>query len=210
MEDLIERLTTTEAAIAAGVSVLQIHRMIDEKILPEDLYSTAQMRTFRADACVLTAFYFETAELLTAPARHRAIRFAMSHCAAWDGWKNCIFEEHSVTVHFSEIWKGVEERLHTLTKAREAVIEDPEILSGTPVFKGTRVPVYDVAAMVEAGVQMEEILESYPSLKNWQVELAQVFARAVPPKGRPRRTPSSIPGEKFYIKKRLRSSSIGG
>lgn len=68
MEDLIERLTTTEAAITAGVSVQQIHRMIDEKILPEDLYSTAQMRTFRTDACVLTAFYFETAELLTAPA----------------------------------------------------------------------------------------------------------------------------------------------
>jgi uncharacterized protein (DUF433 family) len=25
------------------------------------------------------------------------------------------------------------------------VIEDPEILSGTPVIKGTRVPVYDIA-----------------------------------------------------------------
>lgn len=210
MEALLERLTTTEAAIAAGVSVLQIHRMIDEKRLPEDLYSTAQMRTFRTDACVLIAFYFETAELLTAQARHRAIRNAVSRCAGWDGWKNCIFEEHSVTVHFSEIWKGVDERLHKLTEAREAVIEDPEILSGTPVFKGTRVPVYDVAAMLEAGVSMEEILESYPSLKNWQVELATVYARAVPPKGRPRRTPSNIPGEKSYIKKRLRPSSIGG
>jgi len=41
----MERLTTSEAAVAAGVSVPQIHRIIDERILPEDLYSTAQMRT---------------------------------------------------------------------------------------------------------------------------------------------------------------------
>ena len=62
----MERLTTSEAAVAAGVSVPQIHRIIDEKILPEDLYSTAQMRTFRTEACVLIAFYFETADSLTA------------------------------------------------------------------------------------------------------------------------------------------------
>ena len=210
MEVFMERLTTTEAAIAAGVSVLQIHRMIDEKILPEDLYSTAQMRTFRTDACVLIAFYFETAEQLTAQARNRAIRNALTHCSGWDAWKNCIFEENSVTVHFSEIWKGVDERLHKLARAREAVIEDPEILSGTPVFKGTRVPVYDVAAMVEADVSTEEILDTYPSLKNWQVELAPVYARAVPPKGRPRRKPSTMTAGKSYIKKRLRPSSIGG
>ena len=61
MEALMERLTTSEAAVAAGVSVPQIHRIIDEKILPEDLYGTTQMRTFRTDACILIAFYFETA-----------------------------------------------------------------------------------------------------------------------------------------------------
>ncbi len=62
-EALMERLTTTEAAVAAGVSVPQIHRIIDEKILPGDLYSTTQMRTFRTEASVLIAFYFETADL---------------------------------------------------------------------------------------------------------------------------------------------------
>jgi gamma-glutamylcysteine synthetase len=60
VEALMERLTTTEAAVAAGVSVPQIHRIIDEKILPEDLYSTSQMRTFRTEASVLIAFYFES------------------------------------------------------------------------------------------------------------------------------------------------------
>jgi uncharacterized protein (DUF433 family) len=202
MEGRIEYLTTSEAAVAAGVSVPQVQRIIDEKILPSDLYSTTQMRTFRTDACVLIAFYFETAELLTASARQRAIRNALEHCRAWDSWKNCTFEEHSVTVRFFDIWKGVDDRLHQLAKAREAVVEDSGILSGTAVFKGTRVPVYDIAAMVEAGVSSKEILETYPSLKHWQVELAPVYARAVPPKGRPKRTPSKLPAGKSYFKKR--------
>ena len=210
MEALMERLTTSEAAIAAGVSVPQIHRIIDEKILPEDLYSTTLMRTFRTDACILIAFYFETAELLTAQARLRAIRNAMAHCGSWREWENCVVEDHSITVHFSEIWKGVAARLAQLRKAREMVVEDPEILSGTPVFKGTRVPVYDIAAAVDAGTPKERILKSYPSLKDWQIELASVYAKAVPPRGRPKRALPLLSGDKGSITKRRLRSSLSG
>jgi uncharacterized protein (DUF433 family) len=188
MSALIERLTTSEAALAAGVSVLQVHRMIDEKILPEILYSTTQMRTFRAEACVLIAFYFETADSLTAQARLRTIQNALSRCGNWNEWEHFIEKDHSITVHFSEIWRGVVERLSQLRKAREMVVEDPEILSGTPVIRGTRVPVYDIAAALDSGTKPDRILSSYPSLKAWQVELASVYAKAVPPRGRPKRT----------------------
>lgn len=209
MEALMDRLTTSEAAVAAGVSVPQIHRIIDERILPEDLYSTSQMRTFRTDACVLIAFYFETADLLTAQARLRTIRNARAHCSGWEQWENCIVEDHFVTVRFHDIWKNVDTRLHQMMKARESVTEDPEILGGIPVIKGTRVPVYDIAAAVDAGTSVDRILKSYPSLKDWQVELASVYARAVPQKGRPKRGFSSGLIQKSVTKKRLRRSSIG-
>jgi uncharacterized protein (DUF433 family) len=210
MEALMERLTTSEAAVAAGVSIPQIHRIIDEKILPEDLYSTTQMRTFRTDACILIAFYFETAESLTAQARLRTIRNAMAHCGSWEQWRNCVVEDHSITVRFLDIWKGVEERLHQLKKAREMVIEDPEILSGTPIIKGTRVPVYDIAAALDSGTPVARILKSYPSLKDWQVELASVYARAVPPRGRPKRTPTSMGMPKGSLTKKRLRTSLGG
>ena len=67
-----------------------------------------------------------------------------------------------------------------LEEAREMVVENPEILSGTPVIKGTRIPVHDVAASFEAGIPIERILRAYPSLKEGQVELAAVYARAFP------------------------------
>jgi hypothetical protein len=107
VEAFRERLTTSEAAIAAGVSVPQIHRIIDEKILPEDLYSTTQMRTFRTDGCTPITFYFETAESLTAQARLRNIRNAIPHCSSWREWENCIIEDGSVPVRFSDISRGV-------------------------------------------------------------------------------------------------------
>jgi uncharacterized protein (DUF433 family) len=210
MEAFMERLTTSEAAIAAGVSVPQIHRIIDEKILPDDLYSTTQMRTFRTDACILIAFYFETAELLTAQARLRTIRNAMAHCGSWRDWENCVIEDHAITVHFSEIWKGVAERLDQLRRAHEMVVEDPEILSGTPVIKGTRVPVYDIAAAIDSWTPMDRILKSYPSLKARQVELASIYAKAVPPRGRPKRVPSPGKNKGSITKRRLRTSSSGG
>jgi uncharacterized protein (DUF433 family) len=67
-----------------------------------------------------------------------------------------------------------------LEEAREIVVEDPGILSGTPVIKGTRVPVHDVAAQFDAGTPVDEILRCYPSVKERQIELASVYARAFP------------------------------
>lgn len=210
MEAVLERLTTSEAAVAAGVSIPQIHRIIDEKILPADLYSTDEMRTFRMDACVLIAFYFETADSLTAQARLRTIRDALAHCSGWEGLRNCIVEERSIAVRLSEIWKAVNSRLDQLKKARELVVEDPEVLSGTPVIRGTRVPVYDIGLALNSGTPIEKILASYPSLKAPQVELASVYARAVPPRGRPRRVVHPNSTRLSVSKRRLRSSSVEG
>jgi len=77
------------------------------------------------------------------------------------------------------------------------------------VIVGTRVPVHDVAAQLDAGVPMERILRSYPSLKASQVELASIYAKAAPQRGRPRRL--SIPGATriSVTKMRLRDSSRG-
>jgi uncharacterized protein (DUF433 family) len=206
MDARMEHLTTTEAAIAAGVSIPQINRMIDEKILPEDLYDTTPIRTFRSDACLLIAFYFETANWLTANARLETIRNARIRCSTWNEWKDCTVGDHNLTIRFSDLWKEVDGRLRSLTEARQMVVEDPEILSGTPVIRGTRVPVHDVAAQVDSGIPTERILKSYPSLNASQVELASIYAKAAPQRGRPRRL--SIPGATRISVTKMRLSQL--
>lgn len=47
--------------------------------------------------------------------------------------------------------------------------QDPDILSGTPVFVGTRVPVRSLFDYLEAGDSLEEFLRQFPSVKREQV-----------------------------------------
>ncbi|HSE30231.1 MAG TPA: DUF433 domain-containing protein [Pyrinomonadaceae bacterium] len=46
---------------------------------------------------------------------------------------------------------------------------DPDILGGTPVFKGTRVPVRTLFEYLENDYSLEEFLECFPSLNREMV-----------------------------------------
>ena len=184
MNAAIDTLTPAEAAVVAGVSMRDVHRVIDEHILPESLYDIREARSFRSDACVFIAFYFEAADRLTSEERQRAIALASRHSSGRKSTK--IVHDGFLTIDFAPFWTSVDERLQRLNAARAQVSMDDEILGGTPVIRGTRVPVYDVAASVAAGNPIERILSSYPSLNREQVELAALFAEANPQRGRPR------------------------
>ena len=45
---------------------------------------------------------------------------------------------------------------------------DPEILIGTPVFYGTRVPVDNLFDYLETGESLEEFLKDFPTVKKEQ------------------------------------------
>ena len=49
------------------------------------------------------------------------------------------------------------------------VVRNPEILSGTPVFVGTRVPVKNLTDYLEGGSTIGEFLDDFPSVKREQV-----------------------------------------
>ena len=53
-------------------------------------------------------------------------------------------------------------------KKRAVVIVDPEILSGTPVFAGTRVPVRNLLDYLEGGESLDDFLEQFPTVSREQ------------------------------------------
>jgi uncharacterized protein (DUF433 family) len=184
MNAAIDTLTPAEAAVVAGVSMRDVHRVIDEHILPASLYDIREARSFKSDACVFIAFYFEAADRLTSEERQRAIARASGYSSGKESTK--IVHDGFLTIDFAQFWTGVDKRLQRLNAARDQVSMDDLILGGTPVIRGTRVPIYVVAASVAAGYPMERILTAYPSLNREQVELAALFAEANPQRGRPR------------------------
>ena len=48
------------------------------------------------------------------------------------------------------------------------VHSDPEIMSGTPVFVGTRVPFQTLLEYIEAGQRLSEFLEDFPTVSKEQ------------------------------------------
>ena len=51
---------------------------------------------------------------------------------------------------------------------REIITIDNDILSGQPVFKGTRVPVESLFDHLEAGVPLDEFLDDFPTVSKEQ------------------------------------------
>ena len=54
-------------------------------------------------------------------------------------------------------------------KAEELIQTSPEILGGTPVFRGTRVPIRSLFDHLEGGDSIDDFLEGFPSVRREQV-----------------------------------------
>ena len=66
---------------------------------------------------------------------------------------------------------------HMQVESRSVVYSDPEISRGTPVFRGTRVPVQSLFDYLEGGETIEQFLDQFPSVSKKQALAALDLAR---------------------------------
>lgn len=60
------------------------------------------------------------------------------------------------------------------------IVSEKEILSGEPVFRGTRVPVSALLDNLESGVSLDEFLENFPTVKREQaVKVLELFKNSL-------------------------------
>src|SRR5581483_10472850 len=121
-------------------------------------------RRVAAGACPLISFYFGSAERLTSEERLFAIREAgrrMSRSRArslasllQEDWT---VRDEFLTIDLAPFVRRTQEGMDRLAVARDLVESDPAVLGGMPVIRATRVPVYDVAASVAAGLPIQRI-----------------------------------------------------
>ena len=62
---------------------------------------------------------------------------------------------------------------------QSVIVSDPEILSGTPCFRGTRVPVDSLIDYLEAGDSLDEFLDNFPSVSREAAIAALEEAKAL-------------------------------
>jgi uncharacterized protein (DUF433 family) len=57
-----------------------------------------------------------------------------------------------------------------MSAAQSVIRVDPEILSGTPCFAGTRVPVQTLWDYLKAGDRIADFLEDFPTVTHEQID----------------------------------------
>src|SRR5687767_901007 len=85
-----------------------------------------------------------------APAPHRYFRFACPPASPYD--------------------------LH-MVNWRDFIEQNPEILAGKPVIKGTRLSVELIMGLIAAGWTHQEMFENYPALRGEHIQAAAAFVR---------------------------------
>ena len=59
--------------------------------------------------------------------------------------------------------------METNKMTTQMITASPDVLSGTPVFAGTRVPVQTLIDYLEGGASIADFLEGFPTVKREQV-----------------------------------------
>ena len=89
-------------------------------------------------------------------------------------------------VDVAEARRQVGRRLRDLEEIEAMIVRDKGVMGGEPVFKGTRIPVHSIAAMMADGAPEGEMLEGYPKLTARMLYLSQLWSAANPQRGRPK------------------------
>ncbi len=173
-------MTANEAASITGVPLRQVHRIIDAGLLKGAVKRRHHARFLTRYALVGLKLAHETADVLT-PASRRVVVAALIRRP-----RQLMIRADAVVVDTRPAAKAVRSGLDQLTKARRIVAAAPDVLGGTPVFKGTRISVHDIADMLANGDDPAAIVRAYPQLDRNRVCLAAVYALAYPRRGRPR------------------------
>jgi len=175
--------TPTEAAVLTGLPLKAVNNAIDKN-------------TVSAVACEEGARLLDARALVSLSVeRHLADRIApelrrqLFDALAGSPRNVVSLEGGLLKIDLREPRRELAASLRGLRRARRLVVSDPEILGGDPVFRGTRVPVHLIAALVAQGASDAELLDGYPRLKAEMIRLAPVYAAAYPLRGRPRKQP---------------------
>jgi uncharacterized protein (DUF433 family) len=194
---------TSEAAFIADVSDREMNRAVDEHILPEPLIRSGNGRRFARLGAALASFYFTSEDVYTATLRRKVVEEVSAILRLRKDMESILalrseflkdFDWHInvssvsigiVSVDIGSFVAKAISRMKEIERAQKLITVDPEILGGTPVFAGTRVPVDTVVASLKKGIDRKRVLGAYPSLTDAHLDAARVYSEVYPRRGRP-------------------------
>lgn len=175
-------ITRREAAQLSGTSETTVKKAVDLGVIPARRRG-AQSCIESADVPVLTMLGHLT-ELRLPTARKRELR-------RWPRSADAPAElvlTPAIVVRKLDDVEQARERAERYVRLRDRwIVNDPQIKSGEAVIRGSRVSVHTLAGRLAAGDSDQILAEDYPHIPAEAREVAVLYARANPRRGRPRR-----------------------
>ena len=201
--------TPAQAAAITGLPLAAVHKAIDSRLIrPRAARSGATIRRLLSkEQLIYLQLEAEGLRLLPVGTR-REIAESIQRSPKTE--KLPVANGTALLIEIGTARRAVETQLKQLARMEEMVVSDPEIMRGTPVFKGTRIPVDLVADMLAQGATAKEIVEGYPTLSKEKIAIAPLYMRAFPRRGRPSRRPwqgKKARGRKSYPLRTLLGSA---
>jgi uncharacterized protein (DUF433 family) len=180
--------TPAQAAVLTGLPLAAVHKAIDSRLIrPRSTRSGSAIRgLLTKEHLIFLQLEVEGLRLLPVGTR-RGIAESIKRSPRTDELP--VGDGGALRIEVGPARRRVEKQLKQLARIEGMVVSDPDIMRGTPVFKGTRIPVDLVADMLAQGATAGEILEGYPTLQREMVAMAPLYLRAFPRRGRPSRRP---------------------
>lgn len=182
--------TPAQAAVITGLSLRSVRKAIDGGMVPATARDQGNRTLRYLSEAALVCLHLESSGLsLFPPATRQAL---MAEVMKNPRMKH-LHPSSIVTVDLRPSRRFVSRAVRLLRRIESMVSQDPAVMSGVPVFNGTRVPVHQIAFEVESGATLDEIVADYPSITREQTELAPLYAKAHPRTGRPAVRPGRSP-----------------
>ena len=177
--------SANEASCITGVPLKQVHRIIDAGLLGDAAESRNGVRVVLGAGLIGLKLAYQLGTVLTPEGRRRLIRRLLDEPTAE------ALHDEPLSVDVRVMAEAVHRRIALLAQAKRMVETDDGVLGGTPCFKGTRIPIHDIAAMLANGDSVAALQAAYPRLTEAQISAAPIYTQAYPRRGRRRNTPPS-------------------
>jgi len=180
--------TPAQASAVANLPLPAVHKLIERRLIRPRRLRTGRsiQRMLSREQVLYLRLEAEGVRLLPIAAR-RAIAKKIEASPEID--VVLVTEGSALLIQVKAVRHELDQELKKLERAENMITCDPETMRGTPVYRGTRIPVELIADMLSQGTSPEEILEGYPALDRERVELAPLYVQAFPRRGRPASRP---------------------
>jgi len=180
--------TPAQASAVANLPLPAVHKLIERRLIRPRRLRTGRsiQRMLSREQVLYLRLEAEGVRLLPILTR-RAIAKKIESSPEIDFVS--LTEGSALVIEVKSVRLELDQDLKRLERAQNMIVSDPEIMRGTPVYRGTRIPVELIADMLSQGANSEEILEGYPALDREKVELAPLYVQAFPRRGRPASRP---------------------